>query len=97
MLYPAVKYPIREEMQRFHFHENHHRFRRQEPLRRTHRHGAGRPVRVQRRGRDVAVVLSPEEFRHLSEAAQSRVSRAVERLHAGSVKRWARVYEALAK
>jgi prevent-host-death family protein len=55
------------------------------------------PVRVQRQGRDVAVVLSPEEFRRLSEAAKGRVSPAVERLHAESAKRWARVYEALSK
>ena len=55
------------------------------------------PVRVQRQGRDVAVVLSPEEFRRLSEAAQGRVSPAVERLHAESAKRWSRVYQALAK
>ena len=32
------------------------------------------PVRVQRQGRDVAVVLSPEEFRRLSEAASGKVS-----------------------
>lgn len=55
------------------------------------------PVRVQRQGRDVAVVLSPEEFRRLSEAASARVSPAVARLHAESAKRWAKVYEALAK
>lgn len=55
------------------------------------------PVRVQRQGRDVAVVLSPEEFRRLTEAASGRVSPAVERLHAESAKRWAKVYEALAK
>jgi antitoxin Phd len=55
------------------------------------------PVRVQRQGRDVAVVLSPEEFRRLSEAAAGRVSLAVERLHAASAKRWSKVYEALAK
>lgn len=48
------------------------------------------PVRVQRQGRDVAVVLSPEEFRRLSEAARGKVSPAVERLHAASAKRWAR-------
>jgi antitoxin Phd len=54
------------------------------------------PVRVQRRGRDVAVVLSPDEFRRLSEAARGKVNPAVERLHADSVKRWSRVYEALA-
>jgi prevent-host-death family protein len=55
------------------------------------------PVRVQRQGRDVAVVLSPEEFRRLSEAASGRVSPAVQRLHAESARRWAKVYEALAK
>jgi prevent-host-death family protein len=55
------------------------------------------PVRVQRQGRDVAVVLSPEEFRRLSEAASGKISPAVERLHAASAKRWAKVYEALAK
>lgn len=55
------------------------------------------PVRVQRQGRDVAVVLSPEEFRRLSEAATGKVSPAIQRLHAESAKRWAKVYEALAK
>lgn len=55
------------------------------------------PVRVQRQGRDVAVVLSPDEFRRLSDAASGRVNPAVEKLHAASVKRWAKVYEALAK
>ncbi len=37
------------------------------------------PVRVQRQGRDVAMVLSPEEFGRLSEAGQGRVSPAAER------------------
>ncbi len=55
------------------------------------------PVRVPRQGRDVAVVLSPEEFRRLSEAASGKVSPAVQKLHAESAKRWAKVYEALAK
>ncbi|MBX3583006.1 MAG: type II toxin-antitoxin system Phd/YefM family antitoxin [Rhizobiaceae bacterium] len=55
------------------------------------------PVRVQRHGRDVAVVLSPEEFRRLSQAASGKVSPAVERLHAVSAKRWSKVYEALPK
>ena len=55
------------------------------------------PVRVQRQGRDVAVVLSPEEFHRLSEAASGKVSPAVERLHAESATRWAKVYKALAK
>lgn len=55
------------------------------------------PVRVQRQGRDVAVVLSPEEFRRLAEAARGKANPAVERLHAESAARWASVYEALAK
>jgi prevent-host-death family protein len=55
------------------------------------------PVRVQRQGRDVAIVMSPEEFRRLAEAARGKVNPAVERLHATSAKRWATVYEALAK
>lgn len=55
------------------------------------------PVRVQRKGRDVAVVLSPEEFRRLSEAAFGTVGPAVRKLYAESARRWAKVYEALAK
>ena len=55
------------------------------------------PVRVQRQGRDVAIVMSPEEFRRLAEAGRKRVNPAVERLHAESAERWASVYEALAK
>lgn len=55
------------------------------------------PVRVQRQGRDVAVVLSPEEFRRLSEAASGSISPAVRKLHAESAKRWAKVYRVLAK
>jgi antitoxin Phd len=54
------------------------------------------PVRVQRHGRDVAVVLSPDEFRRLSEAASGKVSPAVQKLHAASARRWSKVYEALA-
>lgn len=55
------------------------------------------PVRVQRQGRDVAIVLSPEEFRRMANAARGKVNPAVERLHADSARRWASVYEALAK
>lgn len=44
------------------------------------------PVFVQRQGRDVAVVLSPEEFRRLSEAASGKVNPAVRKLHAASVR-----------
>lgn len=55
------------------------------------------PVRITRCGRHVAIVMSPEEFRRLTEAARGKVNPAVERLHAESAKRWASVYEALAK
>lgn len=55
------------------------------------------PVRVQRQGRDVAIIMSPDEFRRMAEAARGKVNPAVERLHAESAKRWATVYEALAK
>lgn len=44
----------------------------------------------------MAVVLSPYDFRRLSEAASDKVSPAVGPLHAESARRWARVYEALA-
>lgn len=55
------------------------------------------PVRLQEQGRDIAIVLSPQEFRRLSEAAQARINPLVETLHAESVERWAEVYKALAK
>ncbi len=55
------------------------------------------PVRVQRQGRDVAIVMSPEEFRRMADAARGKVNPVIERLHAESASRWATVYEALAR
>lgn len=55
------------------------------------------PVRLQSEGRDVAVVLSPEEFHRLFEASAAHVNPMVEKLHAESADRWTTVYEALAK
>jgi prevent-host-death family protein len=56
------------------------------------------PVHVQKNGRDVAVVLSPEEFSRLrAEAVKPAVNPVVARLHSESVERWRKVYEALAK
>lgn len=55
------------------------------------------PVRIQKNGRDVAIVLSPEEFRRMAEAARREPSPAVKALHEKSMVRWAAVYEALAK
>ena len=56
------------------------------------------PVHVQKNGRAVAVVLSPEEYRRLqSESVRPAVNPAVARLHEESVKRFGKVYDALAK
>jgi antitoxin Phd len=55
------------------------------------------PIRITRRGRDVAIVMSPEEFHRMAEAARGKVNPAVERLHAESARRWASVYAALAR
>jgi len=55
------------------------------------------PVRVQRQGQDVAIVMSPEEFRRISKAAAGQVSPAAKKLHDESAMRWAKVYETLAK
>ena len=56
------------------------------------------PVRVQRQGRDVAVVLSPLEYQRLiSKATGLRVNPLVERLHAETMDEFAEVFKALAK
>jgi prevent-host-death family protein len=54
------------------------------------------PVRIQKNGRDVAVVLSPEEYARLSTEAP-KVQPIVETLMARSVARRHSLYEALAK
>jgi prevent-host-death family protein len=56
------------------------------------------PVHIQKNGRDVAVLISPEEFRRLeAAAAKPAVNPAVVKLHEESVRRYRKVYEALAK
>lgn len=56
------------------------------------------PVRIQKNGRDVAIVLSPEQYAALQqEGTAPRVNPLIVKLHAESVKRWGKVYEALAK
>lgn len=56
------------------------------------------PVRIQKNGRDVAVVLSPEEYRKLVQQSNApKVNPLFVKLHGESVKRWGKVYEALAK
>jgi len=56
------------------------------------------PVRVQKNGRDVAVVLSAEQYGQLvANTNAPRVNPLFVKLHGESVKRWGKVYEALAK
>jgi prevent-host-death family protein len=56
------------------------------------------PVRIQKNGRDVAVVLSAEQYAALvSDGNTPRVNPLIVKLHGESVKRWGKVYEALAK
>jgi prevent-host-death family protein len=56
------------------------------------------PVRIQKNGRDVGVLVSPEQFQRLtSESSAPRVNPAVVRAHEEAVKRWNRVFEALAR
>ena len=56
------------------------------------------PVHVQKNGRDVAVVISPEEFARLvAGAAAPKVRPAVEMLLQKSIARRRSLYEALAK
>jgi len=56
------------------------------------------PVHIQRNGRNVAVVLSPEEFARLTASSETpKVRPAVEALLQKSIKRRKSLYEALAK
>ncbi|UYN99764.1 MAG: type II toxin-antitoxin system Phd/YefM family antitoxin [Devosia sp.] len=56
------------------------------------------PVRVQKNGRDVVVVLSAEQFAAWEESrVQPKVRPAIEELMARSIKRRKSLYEALAK
>ena len=56
------------------------------------------PVAIQKNGRDVAYVVSAEQYAALvKDSAAPRVNPLVARLHGESVKRWGKVYEALAK
>lgn len=56
------------------------------------------PVRVQKNGRDVAIVLSAEQYAALqAENAKPKVRPAIEELMARSVDRRKSLYEALAK
>lgn len=56
------------------------------------------PVRIQKNGRDVAVVLSPEHYARLVAGSEApKVRPLIETLMARSVERRRSLYEALAK
>jgi len=56
------------------------------------------PVRIQKNGRDVGVMISPELFQHyLESAAAPQVRPQVEQLLAKSIERRKSLYEALAR
>jgi prevent-host-death family protein len=56
------------------------------------------PVHIQKNGRDVGVMLSPEMFRQLQEGqAGTGANPLVAKLHTESKKRWGKTYAALAK
>lgn len=56
------------------------------------------PVRIQKNGRDVAVMVSAEEYAQLAErAGATKVRPVVDKLLARSVERRRSLYEALAK
>jgi prevent-host-death family protein len=56
------------------------------------------PVHVQKNGRDVAILLSPEEYARLRAAPEApKVRPAVEKLLARSIARHDALYKALAK
>ncbi len=56
------------------------------------------PVAIQKNGRNVAYVVSAEQFQQLTADGNApRVNPLVVKLHGESVKRWGKVYEALAK
>ncbi len=55
------------------------------------------PVHVQKNGRDVAVVISSEEYRRLRETDTPKVRPEIERLLQRSIEKRRDLYEALAK
>lgn len=56
------------------------------------------PVRIQKNGRDVGVMLSPEQYEALlANGNAPRVNPLIMKLHRESITRWGKVYEALAK
>ncbi len=56
------------------------------------------PVRIQKNGRDVGVMLSPEQYAALTEGeTQPKVRPLVEQLLAKSIERRKSLYEALAR
>ena len=55
------------------------------------------PVEIQKDGRTVAVMVSAEEYRRLRDGKVSGPNPLVMQAHERTVKRWGKVFEALAK
>ena len=57
------------------------------------------PVRIQKNGRDVGILVSPEQFRESGSTADGddRMRPEIRRAHERSIAKWSKVYEALAK
>jgi hypothetical protein len=56
------------------------------------------PVHVQKDGRDVGIMISPGEYERLrAQQTSAGANPLIVKLHADSVKRWGKVYAALAK
>jgi prevent-host-death family protein len=56
------------------------------------------PVQVQKNGRTVGVMISPEQYEtYVAAASRPSANPVIMKLHEESKKRWGKVYEALAK
>jgi prevent-host-death family protein len=56
------------------------------------------PVRIQKSGRDVAVLISAAEYERLKDAgSEPRINPRIEALHQRSIAKWDKVYKELAK
>ena len=55
------------------------------------------PVEIQKDGRTVAVMVSADEYRRLRDARTAGPNPLVMEAHRRNVKRWGKVFEALAK
>ncbi|MEN0087493.1 MAG: type II toxin-antitoxin system Phd/YefM family antitoxin [Pseudomonadota bacterium] len=57
------------------------------------------PVRIQKNGRDVGILVAPEDFKATNDTpkGEDRMRPEIRAAHERSMVKWAKVYEALAK